>query len=94
MCLNKRGLGTGNISRDFEYKKAFDYFRSSAEQKNANSYLKIGDFHFEGRGTPIDLEKAAQFYQAASEMRNAQAMFNLGYMHQVIRGYFGGVEKK
>ena len=79
-------MGTGNVSREIEYKRAFDYYRSSAEQKNANSLLKMGDYYFHGLGTEINLEKAAQFYQAASEMRNAHAMFNLGYMHQVKKG--------
>ena len=70
------------------YRAAFEYFRSSAEQKNAQSLLKIGDYYFDGLGIVQDLEKAAQLYQTASEMRSAQAMFNLGYMHHVLFFFF------
>lgn len=76
-----KGLGVNEQGR---YNRALEYFRESAEQKNAFSYLKIGDYYYYGHGTPVDFEKAVLYYQAASDMRNAQAMFNLGYMHQVI----------
>ncbi len=80
-----RGLGTNlNGTNATRFQMAFEYYRNSAEQKTALSYLKIGDYYYEGLGTEQSYEKASLYYQAASEMRNGQATFNLGYMHQVM----------
>ncbi|PRP87958.1 hypothetical protein PROFUN_02695 [Planoprotostelium fungivorum] len=64
------------------HEMAFEYYRNSAEQQNAKSMLRMGDFHFYGVGCAEELDRAALYYQASSELRDAQAMFNLGYMHQ------------
>lgn len=71
------------LNVEYQHKRSFDYYRNSAEQNNAFSMLKIGDYYFEGFGTTQNMEMAAQYYRASSEMRNPQALFNLGYMHQV-----------
>jgi SEL1 protein len=64
-------------------KKAFRYYRRSAEQLNAQSHLKLGDYYYYGLGgVARDLSKAAAYYRYASDMHNAQATFNIGYMHQ------------
>lgn len=70
------------LKKEKQFRMAFEYYRNSAEQKNALSLQKIGDYYYDGRGTMQSKEKAALYYQAASDMRNAQSMFNLGYMHQ------------
>lgn len=86
--LYDRGLANLNEdkSSDARYLLAFEYFRNSAEQNNAESHLKIGDYYYHGLGTNKSLEKAAQSYQTSSDMKNAQATFNLGYMHQFGEG--------
>jgi SEL1 protein len=62
---------------------ALIYWTRSAEQKNIDSMVKMGDYYLMGLGTTPDQEKAAQCYQAAAEtMRSAQAMWNLGWMHE------------
>jgi SEL1 protein len=62
---------------------ALIYWTRSAEQKNVDSMVKMGDYYLMGLGTTPDQEKAAQCYQAAAEtMRSAQAMWNLGWMHE------------
>mmetsp|Transcript_60819 Transcript_60819/g.120397 ORF Transcript_60819/g.120397 Transcript_60819/m.120397 type:complete len:156 (-) Transcript_60819:337-804(-) len=48
---------------------------------NIDAELKLGDYHYYGYGTPIDLEAAVAHYRAASDARSAQAMFNLAYMY-------------
>jgi SEL1 protein len=78
-----KGLSSLYSDGNTTYQLAFEYFRNSAEQKNAASLLKLGDYYFYGLGTPVNYEKAALYYQAASDMRNAQAAFNVGYLHQV-----------
>ncbi|RMZ67513.1 HRD3-involved in degradation of Hmg2p [Pyrenophora seminiperda CCB06] len=62
---------------------ALIYWTRSAEQKNVDSMVKMGDYYLMGLGTSPDQEKAAACYQAAAEtMRSAQAMWNLGWMHE------------
>ncbi|KAF2112176.1 hypothetical protein BDV96DRAFT_602624 [Lophiotrema nucula] len=62
---------------------ALIYWTRSAEQKNVDSMVKLGDYYLEGIGTNLDQEKAAACYQAAAEtMQSAQAMWNLGWMHE------------
>jgi SEL1 protein len=62
---------------------ALIYWTRSAEQKNIDSMVKLGDYYLEGLGTAPDKEKAAACYQAAAEtMQSAQAMWNLGWMHE------------
>lgn len=62
---------------------ALIYWTRSAEQKNVDSMVKLGDYYLEGMGTSPDQEKAAACYQAAAEtLQSAQAMWNLGWMHE------------
>ncbi|KAF2197325.1 HCP-like protein [Delitschia confertaspora ATCC 74209] len=62
---------------------ALIYWTRSAEQKNVDSMVKLGDYYLEGLGTRPDQEKAAACYQAAAEtLQSAQAMWNLGWMHE------------
>ena len=62
---------------------ALIYWTRSAEQKNLDSMVKLGDYYLEGLGTSADQEKAAACYQAAAEtLQSAQALWNLGWMHE------------
>lgn len=62
---------------------ALIYWTRSAEQKNVDSMVKLGDYYLEGLGASSDQEKAAACYQAAAEtLQSAQAFWNLGWMHE------------
>lgn len=59
------------------------YWTRSAEQRNVDSMVKLGDYYLQGLGTAPDDEKAAACYTAAAEtMQSAQALWNLGWMHE------------
>ncbi len=69
------------MSDEQRFGKAWHHYRASAEQHNAYSHLKMGDFYFYGRGVVNQsYDKAVAYYRVASDLRNAQATFNLGYM--------------
>jgi SEL1 protein len=62
---------------------ALIYWTRSAEQKNVDSMVKMGDYYLQGLGTSPDQEKAAACYQAAAEtLKSAQSLWNLGWMHE------------
>lgn len=68
-------------------KRAIDtIFRLAAKKSSAHANLKVGDFHYYGRGTNKDPKMAATFYQIASGHRDPQASFNLGFMHHIGEG--------
>lgn len=59
------------------------YWTRSAEQRNIDSMVKLGDYYLQGLGTEPDQEKAAACYTSAAEtMMSAQALWNLGWMHE------------
>jgi SEL1 protein len=61
--------------------RAVEMYRRAAQQGNVEAELKLGDYHYYGHGTPVDLEAAVYHYRVAAEARNAQAMFNLAWMY-------------
>jgi len=60
---------------------ALEMYSRSAQQGNVDAQIKLGDYHYYGRGTKADPEQAVAHYRLASEGQNAEAMFNLAYMH-------------
>ena len=61
--------------------RALAMYKLAAQQGNVEAELKLGDYHYYGLGTPVDLEASVTHYRAAAESRNAQAMFNLAHMY-------------
>ena len=73
---------TGNLNQIF----ALKYYSRSADQGNAISHLKLGDYHYYGKaGLKVDHVKAFNYYRHVSTV-NAQAKYNLGYMHHFGEG--------
>ncbi|KAL4641845.1 hypothetical protein GN956_G10901 [Arapaima gigas] len=65
------------------YPRALLHWNRAAAQGYTVARIKLGDYHFYGRGTDVDYETAVIHYRLASEQQHsAQAMFNLGYMHE------------
>jgi TPR repeat protein len=66
-------------------KKAFDYYKSSAEQGNSNAMNTLGFFYIMGRGCEKDTTKAFEWYQKSAQLGCSSAMFNMG--NRYIDGY-------
>lgn len=59
-------------------KRALLQYQRSASQGYAASRVKVGDYHYYGRGTDIDYETAAHQYRVASEqLHNPQVGISL-----------------
>ncbi|KAL7752224.1 ERAD-associated protein [Sorochytrium milnesiophthora] len=54
----------------------------AANQDNTDARVKVGDYHYYGRGVPLDLGKAAMQYHLAGDLHNGIALWNLGYMYE------------
>ena len=65
--------------------KAFDYYKSSAEQGNSNAMNTLGFFYIMGRGCEKDTTKAFEWYQKSAQLGCSSAMFNMG--NRYIDGY-------
>lgn len=61
--------------------RAMQVYRKAAHQGNVDAELRLGDYHYYGYGTPVDLDAAVTHYRVAAEVRSPQAMFNLAYMY-------------
>ncbi|KHJ40822.1 ribosomal protein S5 domain protein [Trichuris suis] len=70
-------------NEDERNQRALLLWDRAANQGSSFARVKVADYHYYGKGTPVDYEEAVANYKVASELqRNAQAMFNLGYMHE------------
>nr|CAB3265948.1 protein sel-1 homolog 1-like [Phallusia mammillata] len=65
------------------YARALIHWDRAASQGYVVARIKLGDYHYYGKGTEVDYEVAANHYKEASDSSSsAQAYFNLGYMHE------------
>jgi hypothetical protein len=63
--------------------RALTLWQRAAAQGNTAAKLKLGDYHYDGRGVAApNRALAAQYYQLADSDRSAQAAFNLGFMYE------------
>jgi TPR repeat protein len=75
-----------NTYRDSEA-RALNLYALSANQGNADSRLRLGDFHYYGLGwLEVDKTEAAEFYQSAADLHHTHAIFNLGVMYEAGDG--------
>ena len=64
-----------------DYTEALQWFRSAADQGNADAQYNLGVMYDEGQGVPQDDTEALQWYRRAADQGNADARFNLGVMY-------------
>lgn len=68
---------TSGINGNPDLKKAFEWYKLSAERNFAPAQYRLGNFYEKGHGVERDVEKAAQWYKKAADQGNALAMHNL-----------------
>jgi TPR repeat protein len=72
--------GVGNVPID--YKKALSYFKLSINTDEVLPFVVtlIGDFYYEGKGTPQDKTKAKKMYQTAAKRGDKDAAEKLNML--------------
>ncbi|KAM9960856.1 hypothetical protein ACTFIW_010012 [Dictyostelium discoideum] len=84
---DKNSIYINNLFNDeFFIQQALRLFYYSAEQQNALSHIKIGDYFYYGVGVEKNLESSAESYQIAANLYHPQGLFNLGYLYQWGQG--------
>ena len=75
------------------YKKAFYWFKKSAEQGNASAQVRLGDMYQQGQGVPQkrrwdpkNYKKAFYWFKKAAEQGDPTAQFRIGEMYKYGRG--------
>lgn len=56
-----------------DLKKAFEYYKKSADQGNSDAQYTVGHAYEEGLGVPKDLQKAETYYNAAADQGDENA---------------------
>ena len=69
-----------------DYKKAFDWFKKSAEQGYAAAQFEIGFCYRTGKGIQQDYKKAFEWFKKSAEQGYATAQFCLGLCYSYGRG--------
>lgn len=75
-----------NFYNKKEYAKAFQLYKSLAEQGHSMSQYSLGVLYTEGHGVTQDFNEAVRWYTKAAEQGNASAQYNLGLMHANAQG--------
>ena len=76
--------GWDEAQEDYEngnYVKAYEQFRTLAEQGNADAQRDLGTMYANGQGAPKDYAEAVKWFSKAAEQGLAGAQFNLGIMY-------------
>ncbi len=76
--------GWDEAQEDYEngnYVKAYEQFRTLAEQGNADAQWDLGTMYANGQGAPKDYAEAVKWFSKAAEQGLAGAQFNLGIMY-------------
>eukprot|EP00761_Pharyngomonas_kirbyi_P008778 gb/GECH01008790.1/.p1 GENE.gb/GECH01008790.1/~~gb/GECH01008790.1/.p1 ORF type:complete len:704 (+),score=167.66 gb/GECH01008790.1/:1-2112(+) len=66
--------------------EALHWYMHSAQQGHIQSFVKVGDSFYYGKGIEINYGKSIKYYRRAADLNHPQASFNLGYMYQYGKG--------
>ncbi len=65
-----------------DYKKAYRYFKKSADLGYEDAYFSLGSMYEMGCGVRINFKLALDYYLKAAEVDNASALFSIGYAYE------------
>ena len=83
----EESTGRTYTTSDLLQARALSLYRQSAILGNADSFRKMGDLHYYGKGgLNQDKHEASLLYQLAADYGLTHAMFNLGVMHEMGDG--------
>ena len=68
-----------------DFKKAFEIFKSLAEQGDTSAQLDLVGMYFYGEGVPQDYEEGVKWLRKAAEQGDSEAQHELGFLYQVGR---------
>lgn len=72
-----KGLGVKQ-----NYNQALRWFKSAAQQGDAEAQFGLANMYFQGLGISKDYQEAAQWFKAAAEQGSAQAQNTLGVLYR------------
>ena len=75
-----------SVSSEIYYKKALDYYKTSAEMGNINSICYTAYYYQYGFGTEINTEKAMDYFRKAANRNIPDAFCNIGYLYESGEG--------
>lgn len=76
----------GEDGVEVDHKKAFNYYKMAAAQKDNVAVNNLGSLYFGGIGTPRSSEMAAKMFALASELGNSEASLNLAFLYMSGNG--------
>lgn len=88
--LNDSAEAAYNI---FDYKRALDYYKRSADMGNSKGEYKYGQMYEFGHGVKEDAVEAAKWYIKSANQGNAVGQFKLGYIYEVGYGTKKDIDK-
>ena len=73
--------GRGGLDRDI--RKAMEWYKKSAEQKNPDALFRLGMAYKDGDGNePVDYPVMIEFFTAAAQAGHPEAQYQLGYSYE------------
>ena len=73
--------GRGGLDRDI--RKAIEWYKKSADQKNPDALFRIGMAYKDGDGNePVDYTRMIEFFTAAAQAGHPDAQYQLGYSYE------------
>lgn len=77
---------TASDGYPLNYKRAFEYFRQSADLGYGDAINYLGCMYLNGKGVEKDITIAVEWFQKGVEAQNHWAMYNLGRLYSIGEG--------
>ena len=75
-----------NAYKNNDYKKAYKFWLTLAEQGNVTAQYNLGYIYEKGKGVPQDYKEAVRLYRLSAEQGDVDAQLKLGVSYGMGRG--------